>query len=136
MEVAILNGLVKGIMMAIVLGIIFFIGTAIRKALKIHSHFPMETSKQKSLKNKFMQTMSASDWSAFELIVKTVRDSYPEEPDRGIFLRNAFKAALADRPTPQGDFYPCAFGTFSRDTTELYKLFQQAVEQRLEDIRQ
>ena len=91
MEADFLNGAVKGVMAAIVLSVIAFIFNSIRKALKLHSPSTPQKTANLSAQNLFIQRMSASDWSAFELIVKTVRDTYHTEPDRGIFLRNAFK---------------------------------------------
>lgn len=78
--------------------------------------------------------MTAEDLSAFELIVKTVRDSHREEPDKGIFLRNAFRASLANRPTAQGELYSCAFGNFGSDYAGLVRRFEQAVNLRLNDL--
>lgn len=129
-----LGGLLIGVVGIIIPAFLGFLFTAVRKALKEHKPAQPSEAHRQSAHNPFMQSMTAEDWSAFELIVKTVRDSHPEEPDKGIFLRNAFKASLADRPTPQGELYPCAFGTFSRDTTSLYERFQEAVEIRLRDI--
>lgn len=135
MEAEALNGLVKGMMMAIIIGIVGFIIGAVRKALRFHANREEPDVKHVSPQNPFMQSMTAEDWSTFELIVKTVRDSYPGEPDKGIFLRNTFKASLANRPTPQGELYPCAFGNFGRDYAELFQRFEEAVEIRLRDIQ-
>ena len=129
-----LGGLLIGVVGIIIPAFLGFLFTAVRKALKEHKPAQPSEAHRQSAHNPFMQSMTAEDWSAFELIVKTVRDSHPEEPDKGIFLRNAFKASLANRPTPQGELYPCVFGTFSRDTTSLYERFQEAVEIRLRDI--
>jgi hypothetical protein len=133
-EADFLNGAVKGVMAAIVLSVIAFIFNSIRKALKLHSPSTPQKTANLSAQNLFIQRMSASDWSAFELIVKTVRDTYHTEPDRGIFLRNAFKNSLAQSPTPQGDLYPCAFGNFCNIPEVLYKKFEEAVEIRLSEL--
>ncbi|MCA6062514.1 hypothetical protein [Thalassolituus marinus] len=130
-----LGGLLIGVVGIIIPAFLGFLFTAVRKALKEHKPAQPSEAHRQSAHNPFMQSMTAEDWSAFELIVKTVRDTHPEEPDKGIFLRNAFKASLANRPTPQGELYPCVFGNFGKDYAELFRRFEQAVNLRLNDLK-